>query len=188
MTHFSFSDHNLVTRCHHHKSRKWYVTTVFCRAISWGVANATVIYREFNPKFKNCEAKELLADELATWLFPHCDSDNATATPFVDEEQPRLISPQEPSVPPDVPVWCGHYATPASLAPTWCQAHHGRPSEGRPCVAHIQKKKVDTFCLNCGKFLCVKDGCFKNFHSFREYLMDDPRLINAERRKKFKVW
>ncbi len=173
-----------MSRKQHHRSRKWYVSTVFCRTISWGVANATVIYREYHEKFANCDAKEKLAEELACWLYPdngdsddNGDSAGDAVSPLVRQAHsiPPILSDSTVSVQRLqrlLPHYVGH------VAANICQF----------CVAHLQEKKVDTFCLHCGKILCVKDGCFRNFHSLKQYLMDDLTLSHVEKRRNIHLW
>ncbi len=178
-----FSDHLLVTRRQHHKSRKWYLTVVFHTILSWATVNATIIYRDYHPTFKNADAKETLAQELTDWLCPSHDDDSCSSDEEL-EDQPLV--PQQHSKPPQVPD-----AVVRRHRLDILQRHSigfVLPDKRKFWVAHLQKKKVDTFCLHCGKFLCIKDGCFDNFHNCQHYLMDDPTLQHVEHRSNIIMW
>ncbi len=180
---YFFSDHLVTTRHQHHRSRKWYLTVVFHRTLSWAAVNATIIYQEHHPSFVNCEAKEEIAQQLTDWLCPGEGETDDEDDELIEEEP---LVPQQPSEPPIV----ADSVVKAHRRNRRCHHSVGFVSNAnrQVCVAHLQKKKVDTFCKFCGKFLCIKSGCFDNFHNRQQYLMDDPTMQNSERRRNIKVW
>ncbi len=146
-----------------------------------------MIYRDYHKKFANCEAEEKLAGEMVSWLFPDSGGSDDSADDASDSAavSPPL-APRGVSIPPILDDTAVSVDRLQRLLPHY--VGHVAANNRKLCVAHLQKKKVDTFCLHCGKFLCIKDGCFQNFHSLKNYLMDDPSLSHVEKRCNIDLW
>ncbi len=160
-----------------HRSRKWYISGVFLQVFDWFAANSHIIWKDFNQSSTtatNKLVKKSLADELlqfAKWL----------DGPPLEEPMANDIAPLGPWNTTDPPP---------NLTPEQIRAvhldrtnyfHQLRPyCKLGQCRAHVQRRRVSTYCSICGVFLCLGDGCFARFHELENYLFDDPRLHGKE--------
>ncbi len=169
----SYSDCDIVSRKHHQKSYKWYVSLVFLQTLDWMVANSRVLFATYSDKkFPNKFMKRDLSFQLRSLglsLWP------STLTSLVGGGANSLLLNFEPHLPPPtVPeeIIC-QYRLDRSK-PHYAKKFH----KSRYCKGHRQFKKTRYYCSFCGIFLC-DEGCFVRFHKLTDYLFSDDTLSHV---------
>ncbi len=163
-------DHLRKSQHRHFRSKRWPLSAVYCLLLDWSIINATICYKQTNPKFQNRNAKPQLAAELRQF----CNAQSKMPHE-VEENSDDLLLEMRSTV---VPKRNIDHVLQNRLNSTLRHFPRWHPVNRR-CVMHKRKKRTNFFCSYCGVFLHCK-LCFEVFHSVQNLNEGKSALLRLQ--------